>query len=253
MKRTVPKHGNKLLATSFAATLLFATACQADAGGNDNASSEASEEQTVTETETASTETSAPAENTESSDNTSESTKGEPVSTSNGAYTITPVGGWTATLEKKGEPQQEGFDPQEDIILKGPSADGAINTGIITDLDGPPAESVENFNSWRLEDLDMEGVEGETYLVEQTIKDPETGDYKWVARIVTKTPHDESEYHAKAYLNNRQPSAAFIMVRNNDNASGKQGIEDARGFQTSKSRDEVIEMLKTLKVEPRDQ
>lgn len=269
MKKITHKHGKKVLTTSFATALLFVSACQADDGGDDGTSPEATEQQTVTEAaaesetetadtetgapeESADTETSAPEESTEGTEDSTEFTTGEPVSTSNGGYTITPVGDWTATLEKKGEPQQEGFDPEEDIILEGPSADGVISTGVITDLDGPPPESVENFNSWRLENLDMEGVEGETYLVEQTIKDPETGNYRWTARIVTKTEHDESEYEATGYLNNRQPSGAIITVQNNDGADGEQGIEDARGFQTSKSRDELIEMLQTLEVEPRD-
>ncbi|MFC0581589.1 hypothetical protein [Micrococcoides hystricis] len=257
MKKTTPKHGKKVLATSFAAALLFATACQADGGGNDNASPEATEQQTVTEqatptvteTETADTETDAPEESTESPENSSEFTKGDPVSTSNGGYTITPVGDWTATLNKKGEPQADGYDPEEDIVLKGPSAEGVITTGVITDLDGPPPESAEKFNSWRLEHLDTDEVDGDTYLVEHTVKDPETGDFVWMARIVTKTDQDESEYEAKGYLNNRQPSGAFISVQNTDGASGEQGLEDARGFQTSKSRDEVIEMLKTFEIE----
>lgn len=251
MKMTNPQR-KKILATSAVAALLFATGCQTNNAGDDTPSPDVSEQQTVTEqvsptvTETATETATETTEGTES-----EFTKGEPISTTNGAFTITPVGDWQAELEEKGESPLEGYDKVETIHLKyGDTAEGSVETGVITDLDGVPLEQ-ERLNSWRLEHLDVPGGDNETYLVEKLTFHDTEDKWVWSASIVSKTPDDESEYDGVAYLVERKPSAAFIYVSSVAASTGEESKAEAQEFQKSQARDEAIEMLKTFEAEPK--
>ncbi|MFC0581590.1 hypothetical protein [Micrococcoides hystricis] len=262
MKNLKTANGKKILATSFAAALLFATGCQAN-GTNGDASPQTTEQQTVTESAPVVTETAT--ENAETAANDQDGTdqsgdagseQGEPVSTSNGGYTITPVGEWEANLKQIDDPQQEGYDPVEDIELAHPAGSGAVSTGVITSGDVAPPEDVENLNSTRLEELDDPNNEdaGETYLIEQIIKpqpaeDGQEEPYRWHAAIVTKGEGQESEFDATMYSNSRLPSGAFISVSSKPDTTGDASKEEAENFAKSGARDDAIEMLKTLKVE----
>lgn len=248
--------GKKILATAAVAALLFATGCQANNDSENGPSPEATEQQTVTEqasptvTETA---TEGGEESPAATEGTAglESAKGEPVSTTNGAFTITPVGDWTAELEEKGGSPQEGYDRVESINLAyGDTAEGSVDTGVITDLDGKPFEA-EPLNSWRLEHLDVPGSEDETYLVEKLIFNDVARQWNWSAAIVSKTPADQSEFDGRAYLVERKPSAAFIFLRNLAKTSGEASKQEAQEFTTSPARDEAIEMLKNFEAEPK--
>lgn len=247
------KNRQALLALAAASTLFFAVGCQA------NDQQRPTEEQTSPAT-SPTPETSSPIESPtathasptptdEATETTENSTQqGEPVSTTNGAYTMTPVGDWAIELSPEGGPIYDEQDPQDILKMTEPSGQGQGEAyfGFITAFEeAPGTETIEDLESTPLPELDS--ANGQAYLIEKINTDPD-GIYYYDAVVATVGPDAETESDARIFYSDREVGA-FINLTYKAEAPGEAGLAEVREFLDSQLRTDAVEMLSSLTVE----
>ncbi|MFC0581591.1 hypothetical protein [Micrococcoides hystricis] len=175
------------------------------------------------------------------------------VATSNGAYAVTPVGGWEVEFEPSIAEPREGDDPSDTLVFthRDSSAAGKLYVGLIVRELIP--SKVVHVNSERLEHLDppsgkdFSGKESLTYLVETRHESEIDGRHWWQLDLVS-VMEEGDEVGANGYRSARSPSVdiSISFLAEEEGAQGRTEVEE---FIASDVRDDAYKLLRSLYVD----